>query len=172
MSEAPPILCRWDGESFSPVGRFARMADDHYVVGETYHIVQHQERSRKTHNHFFAEIAEAWQNLPEDLAQRFPSPEHLRRFALIKSGFCDAQTYACGSRAEALRWAANLRPLDEFSIVTVEATTVTRFTAKSQSMRAMGKHAFRDSKNAVLDVLAGMLDVTPAALSASAGKAA
>jgi hypothetical protein len=172
MSEAPPIRFAWDGESMTPMGRYARIADAHYVVGETYQLVPHQDRSKKTHNHQFAEIEEAWQNLPEHLAERFPSPEHLRKFALIKSGFCDSQTVVCGSRAEAIRWAAVLRPIDEFSVVTVEGSTVTRYTAKSQSMRAMGKQVFQASKSAVLDVLAGMLDVTPAALASNAGRAA
>lgn len=174
MSEAPPILCRWDGDAFVPVGRFARTADDHYVVGETYQIVQHQERSRKTHNHFFAEVTEAWQNLPERYAGEpwAQSPEHLRRYALIKAGFCDTQTFVASSRAEAIRLAAFLRPVDEYSIVTTEGSTVTRYTAKSQSMRAMGKHAFRDSKNAVLDILADLIAVEPGALAANAGQAA
>jgi len=172
MTEAPPIRAVWDGESFTPRGRYTRIADAHYVIGQEYQLVEHQDRSAKSHRHFFAEVREAWLNLPDEMAERFPSPEHLRAYALIKGGFCDTQTYVCGSRAEALRWAANLRPIDEYSIITVEGSTVIRYTAQSQSMRAMGKRTFQDSKNAVLDVLAAMLDVAPATLSENAGRAA
>jgi hypothetical protein len=174
MTEAPPIICRWDGEAFVPAGRFARIADQHYVVGETYRLVEHQDRSAKSHKHFFAEINEAWQSLPERYAGQpwAQSPEHLRRYALIKAGFCDAQTFVASSRAEAIRLAAFLRPVDEYAIVTTEGATVTRYTAKSQSMRAMGKRVFQESKTAVLDVLADMLDVTPGALAENAGQAA
>ena len=45
-------------------------------------------------------------------------------------------------------------------MVTVEGCIVTRYTAKSQSYRAMGKQTFEASKRAVLDVIADMLGVT------------
>ena len=47
-----------------------------------------EHRSKASHDHFFAIINEAWKNLPEDMGDDFPSPEHLRKWALIKSGFC------------------------------------------------------------------------------------
>lgn len=100
-------------------------------------VLPENQRSPQSHNHEFAFVAEAWRNLPERFKDQpwAQSSEHLRKFALIKTGFCDTQTYACASAAEAARWAANLRPLDEYSIVSIQGATVFRFTARSQSKR-------------------------------------
>jgi ABC-type nickel/cobalt efflux system permease component RcnA len=49
--------------------------------------------------------------------------------------------------------------MDDFAVVTVSEAVVTVYTAKSQSMRAMGKKAFAESKEAVLRILSEMLGV-------------
>ena len=71
-----------------------------------------------------------------------------------------SETLVASSKAEAVRLAAFIRPIDEFSIVTVQGAVVTRFTAKSQNMRAMGKAEFEASKRAVLDKIADMIGVS------------
>ena len=171
MSEVPPLLLTYEGEgSFSPPSpHWARLADKHYVIGERYPLVQHQERTHNTHAHFFATVADAWQNLPDDLAERFPTSEHLRKYCLIKGGFCDTHTLVCSSKSEAVRIASFMRPIDQFAVITVKDQTVTRYTAQSQSMRAMDKQRFQASKDAVLDILAKMLEVTKPALEANKG---
>src|SRR3546814_6543664 len=104
MSAPAPILCEYDGEAFVPVSpAWARRADQHYTVHERYSIAPIEERSQKSHNHYFAAVAEAWKNLPEDVAERFASSEHLRKWALIKAGWRDERTIVCASKAEALR---------------------------------------------------------------------
>jgi hypothetical protein len=170
MTTIPPLAYDWDGEAMRP--RHPKLADRHYVIGESYVLAPYEVRSRSSHCHQFAAINEAWMNLPESLAERFPTAEHLRKFALIRAGYCDSQTHVASSRAEAVRIAAFIRPTDEFAVVTVEGPTVTRYTAKSQSERAMGKAEFQRSKQAVLDVIAELIGVTPESLSASAGRAA
>lgn len=167
MSALLALKFTWDGEAMVPASAFfARRADQQYVIGESYMLAEEKQRSTATHNHEFAFVADAWSSLPDRFSDEAwaQSPEHLRKFALIKCGFCDTQTYACGSRAEAERWAANLRPLDEYGIVTVRGSTVVRFTAKSQSRKAMGAAEFQASKQAILEYIAGLIDVTPAAL--------
>lgn len=174
MSEALPVLpWKWDGEALIPPNQhWSRRADATFVIGETYLLAEHQERSPNSHKHYFASVNEAWQNLPEHLSEAYPTPDALRRFALIKSGFCDAHPFVCSSRAEALRFAAYLKPVDGYSVVTVKETVVTRYTAQSQSMKAMGRVDFQRSKDAVLAVIAEMIDVAPAVLSREAGRAA
>jgi len=170
-----PISFIWDGEAMMPSTQFhARNADREFVVGERYVLVEEKQRSTKTHNHEFAVLHEAWANLPERYADEAwaQSPEHLRKYALIRSGFCDSQTYACGSHAEAMRWAANLRPLDEFSLVVVRGPVVIRYTAKSQSRKAMDAVEFQASKTAVLEFISSLLDVAPAELAKATGMAA
>lgn len=169
---AQPLPCRWDGESFVPVGRFARIADEQFVIGETYRLVEEHERTARSHRHYFAAVNDAWASLPEGMGDRFPTADHLRKFALIRTGFCDERTFVAGSRAEAVRLAAFLRPVDDFAVVEVEGSTVIVRTAKTQNMRAMDKAAFTASKNAVLDYLADLIGVTPDRLAASAGRAA
>lgn len=153
----PPLYWRWDGEHLIPLR--PTMTDRHLVVGESYCFVEHHERSTATHNHEFAAIAELWKSLPERYAHEpwAQSAEHLRKFALVRTGFCNTQTYVCGSRAEAERWAQNLRPLDEYSVVSVEGSTVFRFTAESQSRRSMGAKRFQESKTAILEYLEDLI---------------
>jgi hypothetical protein len=162
----PPIPFRWDGEAMVP--RRPKLADQHYCIGEDYILVPHEERSEASHRHFFAEVREAWANLPEGLAEQYPSPESLRKRALIKAGFRDERSIVCASKAEALRVASFIKGLDDYDVVAVSGATVLHWRAKSQSQKAMGKEAFQQSKEAVLGILADMLDVTPDQL----GKAA
>jgi len=143
-----------------------------YEVGETYVLVPHEERSGVSHRHFFATVNECWQNLPEDLAEDFQTSEHLRKWALIKAGYADKQSIVCSSKAEAQRFAAFLRPVDTYSIVVVSEATVTRYTAQSQSQKAMGAKVFQDSKTKVLDILSDLVGVTPETLQHEAGRAA
>jgi hypothetical protein len=66
----------------------------------------------------------------------------------------------CASRAEAQRVAAFVKPSDDFALVTVTGPCVRVYTAKSQSAKAMGRKVFQESKDAVLGILAGMIDVS------------
>lgn len=157
------VNLRYDGDgNFSPASPYwAKQCDETYIVGEVYRMAEWRDRSDATHAHQFAYITEAWRNLPEKYGMEpwAQSPEHLRKYALIRCRFCKADTYVCGSKAEAERWARNLRPLDEYSIVTVEGTTVYRFTAESQSRRNMGAKRFQESKTAVIQFLEDLLGI-------------
>ena len=160
---AAPIRLRYEGNGdFRVLSNYwAMRADRDFVVGEVYPMVPHQERSQATHNHEFAVIADLWASLPERYKHEpwAQTPDHLRKYALIMCRFCDTQTYACGSRAEAERWAKNLRPIDEYSVVSIEGTTVFRFTAQSQSRRAMGAKRFQESKQAIIEYIEGLLGI-------------
>ena len=166
----PPLAFRWDGESMVPLSAIA--ADRNYTIGEIYRLVPYEERSQRSHAHYFACIQEAWQNLPERLAQRFPTPEHLRKYALIWAGHRDERSIVARSKTEAYGIAQFVRPVDPFSVVVMHEATVTVMTAKSQSTRAMGAKEFQRSKDAVLDFLAGMIGVEADDLRREAGRAA
>ena len=167
-----PMKMRWDGERFEPLGRSAQEATARFVIGAVYALEEIAPRSEASHNHFFACLAEAWRNLPEDQSEQFPSPDHLRKWALIKQGFRDERSIVCGSNALALRIAAFVRPMDEFAIVTVANSVVMVWTAKSQSLRAMGKADFEASKNAVLGYVATLIGTSADELAKNAGTAA
>lgn len=166
-----PLLYTWNGEAMQPLPRFAKEADKRFVIGERYSLDEIQERSHKSHAHYFACIGNAWSSLPDHIAEKFPSAEHLRKYALIRTGFRDERSIACSSKAEALRLAAFIKPMDEFAIVTVSGPLVSVYTAKSQSCRAMGKHDFQKSKDAVLAFLDELLGVERGATQ-QAGEAA
>lgn len=172
MTAPPPLPCTWDGEAFVPLPRFAKLADRHYVVGEVLPMVPCQDRSEASHRHFFAAVHDAWANLPEPWSSLFLTSEHLRRYALVKSGYANRMDIACASKAEAVRVVAGLRKLDEYAVVEVSDSVVTIWTAHSQSYRAMGKKTFQESKDAVLSFCASLIGTTPDRLAKEAGKAA
>lgn len=165
-----PVVFTWDGESMIPA--HPRIADKQYVVHERYTLAPYEARSKQSHDHFFASVDSAWSNLPEDQAERFMTSEHLRKWALIKAGYADERSLVCASHAEALRVAAFIGHGDDYAIVTVKGATITEYKAKSQSLRAMGKVDFQDSKQKVLDIVSTMIGVDAGALSAHAKDAA
>lgn len=165
-----PLAFSWDGEAMNPLN--PRLADRYYVVGETYRLEPREDRSQKSHGHYFASIQEAFQNLPEHLAERYATADHLRKWALIKAGYSDARSVVCASKAEALRVAAFIRPLDDFALVVALECVVTVYTAKSQSLRAQGKKDFQRVKDRVLDIVSGMIGVGVEDLKKNVGRAA
>lgn len=170
MKTPPPMPFDWDGEAMRPV--HANYADRHFVVGERYMLAVFEDRSMASHRHEFAWLADAWKNLPEDLSELYPSPEHLRKRALITAGYYDEEVIDAGNRDAAERVAAYARRSDEFALVLVRGTAVVVRTAKSQSRRAMDKDTFQRSKDDILEIVAALINVTPAKLLANTGRAA
>jgi hypothetical protein len=162
MTPQRPIAFSWDGEVMKPL--HSRIADREYVVGEKYTLVGYEERSSASHRHEFAWLAEAWASLPETMAERFPTSEHLRKWALIRAGYSHSNTLLCKSRAEAVRVAAFLRPMDEFAVIIVQGMALTRYVAMSQSKRAMGAKDFYQSKEKIIEIIAGLIGVDPQTL--------
>ncbi|APX70740.1 MULTISPECIES: hypothetical protein [unclassified Brucella] len=69
-----PILLSWDGEAFYPASPYwASRADRQFVVGETYNLVEHHDRSNGSHNHYFAAVKNGFDNLPDDLRGEYPT---------------------------------------------------------------------------------------------------
>ncbi len=166
----PPIVFQWLDGAMVPMRRFSNICGDAFVENEFYKMDVIEERSWRSHKHYFAALHEAWANLPETYALEpwAQSDTHLRRYALIKTGWSDSQTFACGSQAEARRWAANMRPLDEYSIIVAVGPAVIRYTAKSQKVSAMGAKDFQKSKIDVLDFVSDLIGVDRGALDGSA----
>lgn len=155
-----PIIMKWDGETLAPASEYwAARANRDYVVGEVYKITEHHDRSQVTHNHYFASIANAWITLPDELLAEYPSTEHLRKKILVKCGYADERSIVCANKAEALRMAAFVKPMDEYAVVTAREAVVRVYTAQSQSQKAMGKQAFQESKQAVLEAIDKLLGV-------------
>lgn len=154
-----PLIFEWTGTAMAPLNR--RAAERQYTIGEHYRLEPKEDRSAASHAHFFASLADAHANLSDDLAERFVTPDALRKYALIRTGWRDERSIVAASKAEARRIAAFIRPMDEFAVVGVHDAAVVVWTAKSQSMKAMGKAEFQASKDAVLGFLAEMIGVSP-----------
>lgn len=170
MPQSPfPIRWNWDGEAMVPATRYwAGEADKRYVVGVTYTMDEIHVRSHATHAHYFACIKAAWDSLPDHLRPQFPSAEHLRKFALIRTGYCTQVQHPCKSAAEAERLAAAIRPYDTYQIVSTEGSIVTVYHAMSQDHRSMDKVKFQQSKEAVLTWIGELIGADPTELRSAA----
>lgn len=121
-----------------------------------------EHRSPETHKHYFAIIKDAWANLPEAIAGEFPSPEHLRKWALVRAGYADITKMTLPTNADAVNAAGLMTKMDHFAVVEISGRVVTVGRAHSQNTRAMGKQAFAESKEAVFNIISALIgaDVT------------
>ncbi len=159
----PPIYCTWDGESLVPVNqREAHRADKQLVVGERYWIGEYQDRSHKSHNHYYACLHHAWLNLPEEHNDKpyAVTQDHLRKHALIMTHYCQTLSCLCKSEQHAKKFAADCKHLDDFVFVSTQNDLVICYIAESQSYKAMGKKRFEASKQAVLEYVAHMVGIS------------
>lgn len=164
MSDDTCIRAVWTGEAFEPRGNWSvAWCQDKLGAGEVVTLDVEWDRSMRSHRHQFAEIREMWATLPESLADApyARSPETLRKHALIKTGYVDAQTIDAGSKAAAERVAATVTPLAQkahgYAITIVKGPLVVVFSPRSQSLRTMGADEFQKSKDAVLDWISKLL---------------
>ena len=128
-----PVTFLWTADGrMAPMPRFKKLCDQQFVVGEEYPLTILEARSRRTHNHFFATVHEAWKNLPEDIATDFPSAEHLRKWALCKTGWSTMKTFPCETHDHARNLAIFARSADEFAVIEVRGNIVRIHQAKSQ----------------------------------------
>lgn len=175
-----PVVFRWDWFAIPGTGelklvmipevRYEKIARRQFAEGEDYPMVVLEARSRASHNAYFAAVGEAWNNLPEEIAVRWPSAEHLRKWALIETGWFDEKDFECQSPGHAKRLAVFIRKVDEYARIIPHGNRVIVRDAKSQSAAAQGKEAFEASKKDVLDLLASMARTTPKELKQQAGR--
>lgn len=152
-----PLRYNGDGEFKASTAYHAKAMDKTLVIGEVTTWQQVEERSLKSHAHYFAAIHDAWVNLPEAIAGEFPNSESLRKYALIKEGYCTVKKVVCGSNREANELTAFLLGLDSYLVCEVTDKVATIYRAESQSYKNMGKKQFKESKTAVLEFLSAMI---------------
>jgi len=166
------IYARWTGTHFEPLQRHHNVLASEMVIGQIYRLDIDNERSMASHRHEFASLHEAWMNLPEDIAARYPSAEHFRKALLIQEGFYHQREIVCASNAEALRWMRELRLRDDYAGFSVAGNIIIERVAKSQSVKAMGKADFQRSKQAILDAAWSLVGISPETARKNAGRAA
>lgn len=153
------------------------VAHKQYTLGDRYPLSIVEVRSRASHDHYHACIQEAFLNLPENISARFPSPDHLRRWVLIETGWYDEKEFEFDNEKDARRLGTFIRTEDDYARINIAKVADKKFKvivrrAKSQSYAAMEKKAFTDSKQAVLDYLETMIDVSRGTLKKQAGRSA
>lgn len=124
------------------------------------------------HRGYFAALKDAWMNLPEGEQERYPSPEHLRAWALVETGFCTETNYVMDDEKGARRLAADLRRMSPYSIIRLSGNVVRLFEPESQAVASANKERFGMQTRAVLDLVASMARTTPAELKKNAGRSA
>ncbi len=176
MTATLPLRLRWNGSTFEPAGyRAARECKAAYAIGQVYEFVEHKVRSEKAHRRFFACVNEAFDQIPEEMAGRFVSPDHLRRWALIQVGYRKERIIVQSTPADAERAAALIRPMDEFAVIETDGPLVRVWTARTQKEdgpSAMGAKEFYDSTQKVITLLEEMIGLEPGELGKNAGQSA
>lgn len=156
-----------------PLPEYLPLCLRQYQHNEHYRLIAEEERSAASHRHYFAVIHEAWQNLPEHLAARFPTAERLRHWCLVKCHYATEQTIVLETYHDAERFAEYIsEKRDDDTFCQRSGNVVKIWTAKSQSTRSMDKKEFQDSKAAVLALLSEMIGTSATELSANADQAA
>lgn len=157
-SLSSPIPMLWNGQAFEPRGKFKAIADQQFVVGQFYPVEAREDRSTRQHRFYFARIKECWESLPDDLMDEYPSPEHLRKAALCRTGYAEQVNLVCADNTEALRAATLFKAKDSYCVIEVAGRVCRVWTAMSQSYQAMGKKVFHESSEAVLDWIMKQLE--------------
>jgi hypothetical protein len=168
-----PIVYEWDGFVLRPLpGRNFDAARAHYSLGERTSQVPYDQRSKATHNHYFAIIHAAWQNWPENYETAIANEDALRKHALIRTGHYDESACSFASSEDAAAYITMMtRAVDYAEFSTFEDVVIVRI-AKTQKKKLMGAAVFQASKTDVLDFLSAHVGVDVTTLAAEAKKMA
>jgi hypothetical protein len=148
-----PIKAIWTGASFVPENADMRYCQHWFGAGEVFVLDPEQERDMNSHKHYFAQLKESWRNLPEGLDAKYPTEDIFRKKLLVECGYFHESEIVCDT-------------------VVVRGRVIKKYVAKSQSIAAMGREEFQESKWAVLNFAAALIKVTPKQLDKAAGKSA
>jgi hypothetical protein len=160
---AKPVLLTWDGDHFVPHARFKKLCDQQFAVGEDYPMEVVENRSMSAHRGYMAQVSEGWNNLSEENAKHFPSPEHLRKWSLVQCGYFSLEETVLDSERDARKYAAAVRKRDTYAVIRVKSNVVQIFEPRSQAMYGpdrMKRPEFEESSRAVLDLIATMSRTT------------
>lgn len=147
-----------------PIPRMRRLADDQYVAGEEYPLDLLHNASDRSRRHYFASVKNAWDNLPDEIALQYPTPEHLRKKALVACGYATHRVLVLASPKEARKAGTEMRQIDPYAVLEISGNVLNIWQARSQQQSKMkgGMSAaeFKESKKAVLDWCAGLIGTT------------
>jgi hypothetical protein len=155
---ATPLTYRYEGDGeFKACGpAMQRRADDHFVVGMRYRLTDFEESTGRSRAHYFALLDQAWQSMPANLIEEYPSREVMRHKLLIQCGYANHADFVFSTNKDAAQF-IRFAKRNPYSVVTINDSVVRVFEAHSQSAKAMGKETFQASKDAVLNAVSELL---------------
>ena len=158
-----------------PQQRYHNVCQRQFAAGEAYPLQVVEERSMASRKQYFAAVNEGFKNLPESIAARFPSAEHLRKWLLIETGWHEEKEFECASAKHAKALCTFIRTEDDYVRISNPKNRpplVIIRKARSQALASMGKALFEQSKKDVLDLLESMVNVPKGTLMREAGSVA
>jgi hypothetical protein len=158
----------WDGEMLIPSTQTTDRCKSELGAGEVITLERNEERSDISHNHYFACLHEAWQNLPDYFGTEYPTAQHLRSKALIRTGYCHERDIVCDTGRDAAIVAGIVAETNTYAIIDVRGNVIKVYTAKSQSRKSMGNKEFQESKDKVLAFVANLVNISPQQLKENA----
>jgi len=150
-----PQAFRWENGAFVPLR--PRTAERELTEGRVYWLTELKETepSGRSWRHMMACLKKAWENLPDEYGDLYPSPTALRKRALIQAGFYDEVVIEhAGGAATAGMLATAFKRQNEFSHVIARDGCIIQRTAKSQ--RQMDRETFNRSKTAIFEIVSDM----------------
>lgn len=115
-----------------------------YPVGSSASFDEQKARSSAQERRWFGILKTTWDNMDDHLRRRFPDPEALRKWALIRAGWCESREFVAEGEEAAALTAAGLRWAEPYSIVVQAGNVVFAYRAKSQGRKAMGRQQFAE----------------------------
>jgi hypothetical protein len=162
-----------------PLLRYHNVAMRQFAEGAEYILAEVEERSRASHNHYFAALHQGFENLPEKIQARWQDVEHMRAWLLVETDWCEDTEFKADDKKEQMRLATFLRIGRPYARISVPSTRsgdgkyrVIVKTPYSQSLKEMKKDRFEASKKAVLDLLEQFVGVPLGTLMKNAGESA
>jgi hypothetical protein len=159
-------------EAMVPSARYRNVAKRQFGAGGEYVLDEVNERSLASHSQYFAALKDYFDNVPEKMAARWPSPVHFRRWLLVEAGWFDEKEFELFSEKHAKALATFIRTEDAYARLTIHGKKVIVRRAKSQSLKAMGKDDFEKSKRDVLELAEQLVGVPRRVAMKNAGRAA
>ena len=139
---ASPFRWDWRGhDSAAP----ARGGSRPNKSGRHYTLAVEEPKIERPASHVLCERHGCWRNLPDELADEYPDMKRFAKKALIRCGFRDERSIRLRLEGGGARVAAFITPIDRYAIVVQVNAVVRVWTARFQSVRAMGKAEFKES---------------------------
>lgn len=150
----------WDGSAMVPIDRHRGAAAEIFEEGKRYDLEPVSDRSRRSHDHYFACLNAAFDNLPEAMRGMYLDVDHMRKRALIACGYATEKLLVLETSGDALRVGHVMGELDRCAVIVISDKMVRHLTAESQSLKAMKKARFEQSKHDVLAWCAEQIGVS------------